>query len=74
MNGVNYEVLYFKPSPFPIGPNIGLRILFSNNVSLGCSHNLRDHVLETNSTIESIIVLYVSIFSLKDEDRSVWAE
>ena len=51
-------------SPFAslLGPNIGLRILFSNTLSLDSSLNVRDHAKHPYSTTGNIIVLYILIF------------
>ena len=51
-------------SPFPslLGPNIHLRILFSNTLSLHASLNVRDNVSHSYSTTGNIIVLYILIF------------
>ena len=45
-----------------LGPNIRLRILFSNTLSLDSSLNVRDHVSQPYSTTGNIIVLYILIF------------
>ena len=46
------KFLIVEPSPLPIllGPNIHLRILFSNTLSLDSSLNLRDHAAQPYST------------------------
>ena len=44
-----------------LGPNIRLRILFSNTLSLHSSPNVRDHVSQPYSTTGNIIVLYILI-------------
>ena len=51
-------------SPFSslLGPNIRLRILFSNTFSLHFSLNLRDHGSQPYSTTGNIIVLYIINF------------
>ena len=48
-------------SPFLslLGPNIRLRILFSNTLSLDSSLNVRDHVSQPYSTTDNVIVLYI---------------
>ena len=66
-------------SPFSsfLGPNIHLRILFSNTLSLDYSLNVRDHVSQPYSTAGNIIVLYILIFKFLErslEDKSVWTE
>ena len=52
-------------SPFSslLGPNICIRILFSNTLSLHSSLNVRDHVSQPYSTTGNIIVLYILIFN-----------
>ena len=42
-----------------LGPNIRLRILFSNTLSLNSSLNVRDHASQPYSTTGNIIVLYI---------------
>ena len=59
------------------GPNIRLRILFSNTLSLHSSLNVRDHASQPYSTTGNIIVLYILIFKFLErsrEDKSVWTE
>ena len=75
------KFLIVEPSPLPIlsllGPNIRLRILFSNTLSLDSSLNVRDHVSQPYSTTGNIIVLYILIFKFLErslEDKSVWTE
>ena len=69
------KFLIVKPFPLPIlillGPNIRLRILFSNTL------NVRDHVSQPYSTTGNIIVLYILIFKFLErslEDKSIWTE
>ena len=45
-----------------LGPNIRLRILFSNTLSLDSSLNVRDYVSQPYSTTDNIIVLYILTF------------
>ena len=64
-------------SPFSslLGPNICLRILFSNTLSLHSSFNVRDHVSQPYSTTGDIIVIYILIFKFLEkslEDKSDW--
>jgi len=68
------KFLIVEPSPLPIllGPNIRLRILFSNTLSLHSSLNVRDHVSQPYSTTDNIIVLYILIF--KFLERSLEAK
>ena len=60
MNGASYEVphcgTFFTPHSF-LGPNIRLRILFSNALSLHFSLNVRDHVSQPCNTTGNIISL-----------------
>jgi len=64
VNGTNYEVphcgAFSIPIIIPLGPNIRLRILFSNTLSLYSSLNVRDHFSQPYSTTGYIIVLYIS--------------
>ena len=59
------KFLIVEPSPLPIliplGPKIPLRIVFSNNLSLHSSLNVRDHVSQPYSTTGNSIVLYILI-------------
>ena len=54
------KFLIVEPSPLSslLGPNIRLRILFSNTLSLDSSLNVRDHVSQPYITTGNIIVLY----------------
>ena len=66
-------------SPFSshLGPNIRLRILFSNTLSLDSSLNVRDYVSQPYITTGNIIVLYILIFKFFErnrEDKSLWTE
>ena len=64
MNGTNYEVpsslwsLLHSPFTSLLGPNIRLRILFSNTLSLHSSLNLRDHASQPYSRTGNITVIY----------------
>ena len=57
------KFLIVEPFPLPIltllGPNIRLRILFSNTLSLDSSLDVRGNVSQPYSTTGNIIVLYV---------------
>ena len=73
------KCLIMEPSPLriliPLGPNIRLRFLFSNTLSLHSFLNVRGHVLQPYSTTGNIIVLYILIFKFLErsrEDKSVW--
>ena len=73
------KFLIVEPSLLPIllGPNIRLRILFSNTLSLRSSLNARDHVSQPYSTTGNTIVLYILIFKFLErsvEDKSVWTK
>ena len=75
------KFLIVEPSPLPIliplGPNIPLRILFSNTLSLHSSLNTRNHVLQTYTTTSNIVVLYLLIFKFLEtsrEDKTVWTK
>ena len=58
-NGTNYEVPHCGAFSTPHShPNICLRILFSNTLSLDSSLNVRDHASQPYSTTGNIIVLY----------------
>ena len=64
-------------SPFSshLSPNIRHRTLFSNNLNLRSSLNVRDHISQPYSTTGNIIVLYILIFKFLErsrEDKSVW--
>ena len=50
--------------------------LFSNNLSLHSSLNVRDHISQPYSTTGNIIVLYILIikFLERSREKSVWAE
>jgi hypothetical protein len=59
------------------GPNILLRTLFSNTLSLCSSLNLRHQVSHPYRTTGKIIILYVLIFMFlhsKREDKKLWTE
>ena len=65
------------PILIPLGPNIRLRNLISNTLSLRSSLNVRDHVSQAYSTTENIIVLYILIKKFLEksgEDKSVWTK
>ena len=69
--------LFHSPFSSLLGPNIRLRILFSNTPRLDSSLNVRDHVSEPYSKTGNIIVLYILIFKFLErslEDKSVWTE
>ena len=81
MNGTNYKVTHCGPSHSQIssllGPNIRLRILFSNTLSLHSSLNVRNYVPQPYSRAGNVIVLYILIFKLLErsrEDKNVWRE
>ena len=70
------DLLHSQFSPL-LDPNIRLRILFSNTLSLDSSINVRDHVSQPYNTTGNIIVLYILIFKFLErslEDKSVWTE
>ena len=54
-----------KASPVPVlislGPNIRLRILFSNTLSPRSSLNIRDHVSQTYSPVLPVIIIIIII-------------
>jgi hypothetical protein len=61
----------------PVTPNIVLRILFSNILSLCPSLNVRDQVSHPYKTTGRIIVLYILTFTFRDsrrEDKRLWTE
>ena len=74
--GQNMDKNFETPSPYMytlhppfsslLGPNICLRILFSNTLSLQSSLNVRDHVSHPCSTTGNIIVLCILIFKFLD--------
>ena len=76
--GTNYEVTHCgaylsPPYAFLLDPNIRIRILFSNALSLHSSLNVRDHVSQPYSTNSNIIVLNILIFKFLErslEDKS----
>ena len=59
----------FLHSPFSslLGPDVRLRILFSNTLSLHSSLNVRDHVSQPYSTTGNIIVLYTLIYKFSEK-------
>jgi hypothetical protein len=54
--------LYYFSFASLLSPNIFLRILFWNTLSLHSFLNVRDHVSQPYSTTGNIIVLYILIF------------
>ena len=69
--------LLYSPLSFLLDPNIRLRILFSNTLSLHSSLNVRDHVSQPYSTTGNIIVLCISILKFLErslEDESACTE
>ena len=70
---MKFLIVNLLHSPFSslLDPNIRLRILFSNTLSLDSSLNVRDHVSQPYSTTGNIIVLHILIFR---EVKSVWTE
>ena len=73
------KFLIVEPSPFPpfssfSGPNIRLRILFSNTLSLHSSLSVSDHVSQPYSTTGNTIVLYISIFKFSERSTvTIWS-
>jgi hypothetical protein len=72
------KFLIVEPSPLSIcissGPNIRLRIMYSNVLALHSSLNVRDYVSHPYSTTGNIIILYILIFKFLErsrEDRSI---
>ena len=66
-------------SPFSalLGPNICLRILFLNTLSLHCCSNVKYYVSKPYNTNDNIIVLYILIFKFLErsrKDKSIWTE
>jgi hypothetical protein len=60
-----------------LGPNILLRTLFSNTLSLCSSLSVRDQVLHPYKTTGRITVLYMLTFTFLDsrrDDRRLWTE
>jgi len=69
--------LFHSPFSSLLGPNILLRILFSNTLSLDSSLNVIDHVSHPYSATGYIIVLYILILKFLErilEDKRVWTE
>ena len=64
------KFLIVEPSPPPfsslLGPNIRLRILFSNTLTPRSSLNVTDHASQPYSTTDNIIVLYVLPFTITE--------
>ena len=66
--------LFHFPFSSLLGPNIRLRVLFSNNLGLRSSLNVSDNVLQLYSTSGYIIVLYILFFKFLErslEDKIV---
>ena len=69
MNGTNYwssslwSLLHLTFSPL-LAPNIHLRILFSNTLSLRSSLNVRDHASQPCSTTGNIVLYYLVLFAI----------
>jgi hypothetical protein len=60
-----------------LGPNILLRTLFSNTLSLCCSHNVRDEVSHTYKTTGRSMVFYTLTFTFLDrrwDYKRLWTE
>ena len=69
-NGTNYEVPHCKAFSTPYShPNIRLRILPSNTLSLRSSLNERELVSQPYSTTGNIIVLYILMFKFLERSR-----
>jgi hypothetical protein len=72
-------IMHFPPTSYyfiPLGPNILLRTLFSNTLSI-CSLNVKDQISHPQKTISKIIVFYILIFMISDrrgENRSFFTE
>ena len=62
---MKFLIVEHSPLPFSslLGPNIRLRILFSNTVCLLASLNVRGHVPQPCSTTGNIIVLFILILN-----------
>jgi hypothetical protein len=59
-------IMQFSPNPVTsslIGPNILLKTLSSNTLSLCSSLNVRDQVSHPHRTTSKTIVLYIAIFT-----------
>ena len=70
----NYEVPH---SSFPslLGPNIHLKILFSNILSSYYSLNVRYHISQPYSTTGNIVLYFICKFLERSrEDKSFWTE
>ena len=73
----SFWILLHSPFSSLLGPNIRLRILFSNIPSLHFSLDVRDHARQPYSTTVNIIVLYILIFKFLEkslEHKSVCTE
>jgi hypothetical protein len=67
----NYEAPHCATSSIPstsslLGPNVILRTLFWNTLSLCFYHNVRDQVSLSYKTADRIIILYILNFTFLD--------
>ena len=60
-----------SPTESLLGPNIRLRILFSNTLSQHSSLNVKDHASHPYSTTGNIIVSYILIFKFLEGSREI---
>jgi hypothetical protein len=63
------QLLHSPVNSPPFGPNILLRTLFSNTLSLFSSHNVRDQVSHPYETTVRIMVLHSLTFTFLDSRR-----